>query len=267
LAETLSKVESSLPHTNHLENAVPVPKKPVKPAPPPEPPKPVIDLGDLGHPPVLQEYCTSAARGAPYLMELATLLETKGESQRALLAWERVLDFGKPDEAQIRTAVSAIKRLRTTAPDWKTKADPISITLHAGTTKKNLKTLKPVLEVTARDMENASAGILRVTAEVTPEHDQRDISPHPTLTVWITGSSKKPRSTEVTTLAMQSADSLHQDIQKVVFQLVRGYLGHYPPQTPPSDKTNGESPLDALTYRITRLFWADLGTLLNHPPA
>ncbi len=267
LTEIRLKIESSLPSTKLPKVVVPIPKEPVKPTPPAEPPKPVIELGDLGHLPVLQEYGDAAVHGAPYLIELARQLEMKGELQRSLLAWERVIDLGKADDAQIRTAVASIKRLRPAIPDWKPKTGPICITLHAETTKKNAKTLKLILEETARDIEHASAGILRVTAEVTVGHDQRDAKQPPSVAVRITGSNKKPRSTEVMTVAMQSADTLRQDIQKVVFNLVRSYLGHGPSQTPPSEMTNGESALDALTYRITRLFWADLGTLLNHPPA
>jgi len=265
LAEIRIKAESSLPPSNHPKDDISIPKEPEKPAPPPEQPKPVIELGDLGHPPVLQEYDSAAARGASYLIELAGLLQVKGELQRALLAWERVIDLGKPNEAQIQTAVAAIRRLRPAVPDWEPKAGRINITLHAGIAKKHAKTLKPILEQTASDIEHASAGILRVTAVVTVGHDQRD-SRAPIIGVWITGSNKSNRSTEVITFSMQSAETLHEDLLKTVFHLARGYLGHDPSQTAPSDMTNGESSLEALTCRITRLFWADLGTLLNHPP-
>ncbi len=268
LAEVRLKVESSLPPADHPVDAVSPPLESVKPTPPPpEPPKPAIELGDLSRSPMLQDFHDAATRGAPYLIELAGLLEAKGETQRALLAWERVIDLGNPNETQTQSAITAIKRLRPGVPDWKPKTAPLNITLHAGTAKKNAKSLKPMLEETARDIEHASAGILKVTVVLAAGRDHRDVSPHPTVAIWFTGSNKTPRSTAVFSFAMQSPDTLRADLQNAVFQIVRGYLGRGPSQTPPSEMAEGEAPLDALTYRITRLFWADLGTLLNHPPA
>ncbi|RYD17739.1 MAG: hypothetical protein EOP88_24990, partial [Verrucomicrobiaceae bacterium] len=146
----------------------PVEPPPPEPPPPVEPPKPEIDLGDLAAAPTLVDYSLRAPDGVPHLIELATALEEKGEFQRALLAWERVLDLGKPDDSQATTALSAIRRLRPTLPDWNTKPETaITVTLHAGTGKKLAKTIAPVLESVAKDLERASSGIVKVKTQVT----------------------------------------------------------------------------------------------------
>jgi hypothetical protein len=69
--------------------------QPPKP-PEPEPPKePEIKLGSLETAPGLEAYAVDSQQGADHLIKLATALEAKGSFQRALLAWERVIDLGK----------------------------------------------------------------------------------------------------------------------------------------------------------------------------
>ncbi len=271
LAEIRSKVESSLPPADHPNDAISVPAvipEPTPPPPPPEEPKPEIELGDLASPPTLQEYTDRAPKGAAHLVELAALLETKGQFQRALLAWERVLDIGKPDSTQTAAAISAIKRLRPTLPDWNTDpARTITITLQAGTGKKTAKTLKPILEETARELERASAGILKVSAVVTAGRDSKKAASGPApVALWLAGPGKKSRSTEVLSFTVGPPDTLREEVRKTVFQVLRGYLGHKSGQSPPPAAPDGSPVLDALNSHITRLYWHELGTMLGHPP-
>ena len=89
-----------------------------------------------------KHYGERSPQGAAHLIELATALEEASEPRRALLAWERVMDLTKPDETQAATAISSIKRLRPTLPDWNPKPETaIAITLHASTGKKLAKSL------------------------------------------------------------------------------------------------------------------------------
>jgi hypothetical protein len=265
LAEIRRKAEVAVPSQEHDDNAVAPPAVPVPEPPPPEPPKPEIEFGDLDSPPSIKEYQDQASTGSAHLIELARSLEAKGEFQRALLAWERVLDTGKSDENQVKTAVSTIKRLRPTLPDW--NIDPkktIAVILHAGAGKKTAKILKPVLEKTAGDLERASAGILKITVEVTAGRDIK--SSQPPIALWITGPDKKSRSTDVLSFTLESKDKLAQDVEKTIFQIIRGFIGHGPSQTPPPAISEGELPMEAIQSHITRLFWMDLGNRLNHPP-
>ena len=146
------------------------------------------------------------------------LLETEGEFQRALLAWERVIDSAKPDETQTISATSAIKRLRPAIPAWNTDpASAIAITLQAGTGKKTAKLLTPVLEQAARDIEQASAGILKVKAAITAGKERKaDTGPAP-VALWLAGPAKDSRSTEVLSFTVGTPESLTEEINKTVF--------------------------------------------------
>ena len=220
LAENRARVESSLPQVDHPDNAVAVPAGAVEPAPPPpEELKPAIVLGDLSSPPTLQEYAEFAPKGAAHLLDLAALLEAEGEFQRALLAWERVLDTGKADATQAGTAIAASQRLRPTLPAWNTdRAKAIAITLHAGTSSKNAKTLTPVLEETAREMERASAGILKVTAIVTSGRGRLTATTPVPVALWLAGPTKGSVSTAVRSFTVGSPKSLRDDLLKTVFR-------------------------------------------------
>jgi len=190
LAAIRVRIESSLPQTDQVDDAISVPV--VAPPPPPvEPPKPVIELGDLTIPPSLQDYGVRSPAGSAHLIELATLLEEKEEFQRALLAWERVIDLTHPDEGQAANAISAIKRLRPTLPDWNAKPETaITLSLRAGTAKKSAKTLTPILEGVARDLERASSGIVKITTSVTASQISRTTKGPAPVAIWLAGPER-----------------------------------------------------------------------------
>lgn len=269
LAEIRVKIESSLPQTDQVDDAisVPVAAPPPPPPPPVEPPKPVVELGDLTIPPSLQDYGVRSPEGSAHLIELATQLEQKEEFQRALLAWERVIDLTHPDESQAATAVSAIKRLRPTLPDWNAKPETaITLSLRAGTAKKLAKTLTPILEGVARDLERASSGIVKIKTTVTAGKISSTTKGPVPVAIWLAGPQKKSVSTEVRSFTVDSPEALRDDILKAVFLLIQSHLGRATAYTPPAGLAAGESPQDALTFRITRLCWSEFATTLNLPP-
>ena len=266
LTECRAKAELSLTQAHHEADAVSAPAIAAPPAipPPVEEPKPTMILGDLNSPPTLKEYSDLAPKGPAHLIDLAVLLEVEGEIQRALLAWERVLDTGKPDPGQIRTACAAIKRLRPTLPDWNpTRAKAIALTLHAGVGSKTAPSLTPVLKETARELERASAGLLQVTTVLSSGRAQGLTSKSTSVAVWLTGPLKTSASTEVLTFPVKSTKSLHEDLLKTLLLLIRSHLGHATAHAPPATLSHDEIPLDTLNTQITRLNWQDLGTTLN----
>ncbi|MES2440385.1 MAG: hypothetical protein V4584_15050 [Verrucomicrobiota bacterium] len=270
LAMAKIRIESSLPHTEEVEDAISVPAVVPEPEPPPpavEPPKPQVDVGDLTTPLILQSYGELSPQGSAHMIELATALEERGEFQRALLAWERVIDLTKPDDAQAATAISAIKRLRPTLPDWNSKPEAtISIVLNAGTGKKNAKTLTPILEGVAKDLEAASSGILKVKATVTAGKTSNSAKGPAPVALWLAGSTKKPSSTEVLSFTVEKPEALRGEVLKTVFLLVRSQLSTSTAYTPPAVPADGEDAQSALNFRITRLCWSEFATGLNLPP-
>lgn len=239
------------------------------PIPPPEvlEPKPPIDLGDLKTEPVIDEYADLIGKGSAHLIDMAVLLETEGEFQRALLAWERVLDSGKPEPTQVSAAVQAIKRLRPTLPEWNT--DPskrIAIVLHAGTGRRTSAALKPALEAVARQIEKSSSGILQVGTKITVGKESRRTTNPTPVALWLAGAAEKSRSSEVLSFTVSTNTVLADELLKTAFQVIRGYTGRGIQRNPPPGLFDGETVNEALGSHITRMLWRDLGVQLNHPP-
>jgi hypothetical protein len=268
LAAIRLRVESSIPPVDQPADAVSAPREARRTTPPPPPaPKPVIRSEEFSRPPILDEYRDLGPNGAAYLAELAELLEMEGQFQRALIAWERVIDTGKPDDAQANAAISAIKRLRPTLPDWNTDvSQAIPIGLHAGTGKKTAAELKPILEATARELEQASAGILKVTATVAAGKGELTASGPPPVALWLAGPGEDARSTEVLSFTVDSAEQLQEQVRQTVFRILRGFLSREVPQTPPRPMADDTPALEALHSHITRRSWQEFGNLLNLPP-
>jgi hypothetical protein len=262
LGEIRQKIESSFPQAEMGDViSVPDPEEP-----PPPPPPPPVDLGDLSVPPELASYVSRATEGPAALIELARALEDKGEFQRALLAWERVVDLTKSDDAQYATTLAAIRRLRPTLPDWNLKPEAaLAIELHAGTGKQLAKTLAPVLESVARDLVRASSGVLTLKPVVTAGKTNSAKGAVP-VALWLSGSGKDAISTDVLSFTVASPDALRDEVTSTVFQLVRSYLAKSTTFTPPVPPVVGETMMEAMENRVTRLGWSTFGTWLNTPP-
>lgn len=261
-------IESSLPKQSEIDAAISVPI--AEPPPPPPPPveevKPAIDLGDLATPPTLHDYGNLSAKGAGHLIELATALEKNGEFQRGLLAWERVVDLTKPDEAQAEMAISSIQRLRPTLPDWNLKPESaIPITLHAGTGRKLAKTLNPILEEVARALEIASSGIIQVKTKVTAGKTNPAANEPKPVALWFAGPGKDSPSTEVLSFTVESPDAIRDEVYQTLFLVIRGHLSRTTAYRPPAALREGEDPLLALQSRVTRLSWSAFATSLSPP--
>lgn len=258
------RIESSFPRSE-MGDAISVPEP--GPPPPPAPPlPPPIDLGDLSVPPALDSYVNRATEGPNAMIKLARALEDKGEFQRALLAWERVVDLTKPDEEQLATALAAIRRLRPTLPDWNLKPEAaLEIEVHAGTGKQLAKDLTPVLEGVARDLLRASSGVLTVKPVLNAGKANAGKGPVP-VAMWLTGPGKAAISTDVLSFTVASPDALRDQVAATIFQLVQSHLAKSTTFTPPGEPLAGESVTEAMEARVTRLGWSTFGTWLNNPP-
>lgn len=265
LKEVRISVESSFPQTDRPADAISPPVKVSKPAAPiiVEPP---FDLGDLKSKPLLTSYSDRAPKGTAHLIELATRLEKEGEFQRALLAWERVLDHTKPTPDQSLAATAAISRLRPTLPDW--NADPANATvivLQAGTGPTLAKSLTLALDGAARELEHASAGILKVNTKVTAGKVRSPATGPKPVALWLTGPEKNSPSTEVLSFTADSPETLREQALKTIFILVRSQISRSGSLTPPAEWVEGENPQTLLHSKITRLGWSEFGKTLTPP--
>lgn len=102
---------------------------------------------NLQQSPALSEFGTLGDMGAALLVELASHLETQGQSERALLAWERVIDTADPTPDERQQAIAAIKRLKESVPPWNPDpANDIALTIHAGAALQDTRVLQQALE-------------------------------------------------------------------------------------------------------------------------
>ena len=235
------------------------------------PPDTAFDPGDTDTSPGLEAYAVESPEGAPHLIKIATALEAKGSFQRALLAWERVLDMGKAEPDAYTTALASIRRLRPTLPPWTIDADEaIPIVLHVTAGPTTATTLKPVVEGVAHDLAVASQGILRVSVDLAvakkPANNSNAAAPV-TAAMWLSGAAKDAPSTDTLSFTVGKPDALKAQVLTVVYRLVGGQLKHKTAYSRLPEIPLDEEPAEALTSRITRLCWRELGAGLNLPPA
>jgi hypothetical protein len=263
-----ARVEVNLAQQNALPQPEPPPPVVIPTA---EPilvvlPKKEVDLGDLTKPLVLTLYNERAPEGSSHLIALAKALEDKGHFNRALLAWERVLDLTRPNGEQFAAASAAIRRIHPTLPSWNSEpSKTIAITLHAGTGKSMAKTLQPVLNQVADDLSIASSGILNFSVKIAAGKSNRTAEGPAPIALWLAGPTKNGSATEVLSFKVDSKEQLRHKILGTIFQLMRGHLNQTTSYTTPAALASDEDPLEALSYRFTRLCWHEFGTSLTLP--
>jgi len=248
----------------------PVAEKKVDPAEPTPPPvEPPLDPGDLITAPGLNAYASEAKKGADHLIRLAKRLEEVGAASRALLAWERVLDFGKGDTIQAGEALKVIRRLRATEPMW--NVDPegsLPLTLHFGASPATAEKLKPLLPNIARTLERASGGVVTVSTDLVVAKKPAAGTEAPPVTLWLSGGPKEAPATEAVPFNVVANDLLEREVYGAVFQLVRAKLSRSHAYAAPSAAGSTEDPVGALTCNITRFCWQDFAKAMNViPPA
>lgn len=216
--------------------------------------------------PSLDTYTNLAAKGSRHLIELSTLMEASGDRQRALLAWERVLDSTHPQASHLTAALAAVKRLRPLVPAWTAKNPSFPVVLHVSTSSKYEDQLKPILSQLAADLEQASTGILKVSTTLSATRKGTAKASATPLALWITGPGENPVSSATFSFTVTKPENLRLDLLRYLLKLVRNRLADKDLLTPSATPPKTEAPLDALAFRITRLRWHEFGQSLN-PPA
>jgi hypothetical protein len=240
--------------------------QPLKPPEPELPKEPEIKLGSLDTAPGLEAYAVDSQQGAEYLVKLATALEAKGSFQRALLAWERVIDLGKADTEALQVAISAVKRLRPTLAFW--NIDPegsIPLILHAGTGPATAPALKPLLEEAARLLGQASDGVVTASVEIAIGKKAVDASGPAPVALWLSGVAKNAPSSEVLSFTFSDRAALRDSLLRTLYKLLSIQLSAKTAYTAPLLLQPTDDPLEALTNRVTRLCWREMATALNLP--
>ncbi|MCP5536706.1 MAG: hypothetical protein H7A51_10830 [Akkermansiaceae bacterium] len=238
-----------------------IPQTPVTPARP-QPEK--LPTGNLLHAPALSEYGTLGNKGGEAMVALATHLETKGELQRALLAWERVIDTSGPTDDERQLAVTAIKRLKSSLPPW--NPDPaadLSLTLHAGATLRDKKALEDAMSTVADLISEASGNVVQVTTKTSIGNSRGLKTPRIPIAIWFsrpgtTDSGARAETPPISFMADPSEkEMLASQIEAGVYALLRAHMASETSFSPLPEYPAGVKPDDLLKHHITRLMWRE----------
>ncbi|MEO1831724.1 MAG: hypothetical protein ABGZ08_04255 [Akkermansiaceae bacterium] len=247
-----------------ITRAIQQPKNPDEITPPKVKEITEFELGDLVASPGLDAYQTFARRESPdRLFELSSALRARGEFQRALLAFERVIDTSEADPNSRAEAAQGIAALTKNLPNW--NIDPsneIILNLHLGMAHKPSDHLRDVLREVATRIRGASGDQLNII----PTIDSSDNSDSPTnnpIALWLSASGDNTTSSAVITIRLAKKNEEHlEEISLAVFKTIRSHLTQfgYPPAS--ENLKKGE---DYLSRQITRLMWRDFAQSLHSP--
>jgi hypothetical protein len=235
---------------------------------PEEPEEPVIaeisdlDLGDLEASPGLDSYRDFGKKNTPdRLFQLSSTLRARGQFQRALIAFERVLDSTKAGPEALAEAAKGISALSPTLPRW--NIDPtseVSLTLNIGSTRPASDSLKGAALELATLIRKSSSDQLEIIPKISNNRkkDAPDDSP---IAIWLGTGGQDPASTSVVTLTPSEDETLALDeISLALFQSVRSHLAKLGYPLPPPVRATGS---ELISTYITRLMWQDFALSLK----
>ena len=222
------------------------------------------ELGDLASTAGLRAYRDFALNQSPdRLFELSSTLRARGEFQRALLAFERVIDTSKTDPKARAEAAQGIAALSKTLPSW--NIDPsseIDLNLHLGTARDPSEALKKVLLEVAIRIRESSGDQLNIIPTIN-NSDNPNATANPPVALWLLAPGENTASFAAITLQLPRDETKHFDeISVAIFKAIRSHLTQqgYPPAS-----ENLEQNANHLSQQITRLMWRDFARSLYKP--
>lgn len=221
------------------------------------------ELGDLASSPGLETYRDFARQNEPErLFELSATLRARGEFQRALLAFERIIDTCLAEPKALAEASSGITALTPNLPRW--NVDPtqeVSLNLHLGTARKASEPLKKAVLEVALLIRESSGDQLDIIPTIN-SGDQPDAPETSPIALWLATPGDDPTSSAVITLRLppEIADP-SSEIALAVYKAIRSHLTQQGYPAPPESDTPGK---ELLSRQITRLMWRDFAQSLLH---
>ncbi|MFY7817647.1 MAG: hypothetical protein ACOVRB_04700 [Akkermansiaceae bacterium] len=215
---------------------------------------------EIGHPsitPGIDCYRTLAGRGAVLLSDLANQLESRGETQRALLAWERIIDSSAADSSQLDTARKAVQRLRTQVTPW--NVDPtssVSVVLHANCDRERGKSIESILREVVTLFNQAGSGLFELKLKVQTISKPAKGAPPLPVALWFSSATSATSGSKAVSIPLATDSPEEQKKQllvatcKLLREGARGIPGLKPLAEPSS-----QDPLDFLETAVTRRTW------------
>lgn len=215
------------------------------------------DFGDVTVSPALDCYHALATRGASVMSDVATQLEVRGEIQRALLAWERLVDSTDANSSQLEVARKAIQRLRGETPMW--NVDPsasVPVFFHVSCDRLRGKALEPTLQQIVALMNQAGSGVFHLELKLQIGSKAALGSPPQPVAFWFSGTMNEAGMSK--TVSIPLVDSPREVQQRLillaVYKLVRESLLNQRDVRLPVDP-QGQDPALLLESAVTRRAW------------
>lgn len=229
--------------------------------PPPEPePIPDLDPGDFQVSPSLAEYRSYAEDGTPALLKLAQNLQNDGHIQRAVLAYERIIDSTPSISLEREPAEQALAGLKVSLPRWNVDPEasiPLTINLLSA---RNEESLQPSLAALSELITTSSGGICQPSFILKSAPEPSVELPAFPIAIWLTVEGEDPEvpSLPVVTVAPTSEAEVDGDLNLALYRLLARRVQENRNLTPLPSLQEGEDPETALVAKITRLSWQRL---------
>jgi hypothetical protein len=227
-------------------------------------PIPVIELepGDLLSPPTLDQYRAASEKGPAALLRLASDFQNEGRIQRAVLAYERILDSTPPGGQERVQAEEAIASLKTSLPPWNTDAeDALPLTIHFGTARSAESFQGPITALSSL-ITLSSGNLCRPDFQIHPGPAPEKNLPALPVAMWLTVEGEEPQNPAlaVLTIAPESEAQLDSRLTHALYRLISRRLKNDPELTAPPALLISDDPEKALVVKVTRLTWQKLLT-------
>jgi len=234
----------------------------------PGPKNSTLEFGDLAAAPGLTEYSEHVPKGAAFLIRLAAMLESQGEMQRALLAWERVIDSTEATPAELEEAGDALERLGPNLPQW--NIDPegdLDILLQFGSTRTIDETFSRVAQDVADFLRESSSDIVAVVPRITTSQfpDAPARSPIALYFTGPLGADSAQSNVRSVNPPPDDPAAIRRDILQQVYVLVQGHIATLESIRIPQPPTHPEEPERDFRRRLTRLHWQTFADSLVRP--
>lgn len=229
------------------------------PAPAPAP-IPDLDPGDFQVSPSLAEYRAYAEDGTPALLKLAQKLQNDGHIQRAVLAYERIIDSTPPNSLERAPAEEALASLKVSLPRWNVDpaaAIPLTLSLVSARSEESLQ---PSLAAISELLTTSSGGLCQLSIVLQSAPEPTVELPSLPAALWLTVEGEDPEvpSLPVVTIAPASDAELDEALNLALYRLIARRIKESRSLTPLPAIVEGENPETALVSKITRLSWQRL---------
>ena len=204
------------------------------------------------------DYIDQKGIGADGYIALAEKLIAGQQSDRSLVAWERVLDSAQPTQGQVKRAFEVLK-LHKVATREEAKGIAIVITLHASVPGDLHAKMSKVLERSAALIEAGSGYGLQVNHEVSVLAVAKG-KPRPAVSLWFSGRRESPRAHFLSKGSKELG--LNEKVNGLLFNIVSPFLRQHTDLSPVIDLHNEVSAEDGLQFLLTRHCWRQFGMQL-----